>query len=108
MLDIKEIIEAFISWERFDHKNALSHFKQVKMQNVTNQQTFHDKLTTERKRMSARFSSTNPTLRGKVPTTYLITDIFQNARRRLQSSVKQGYTDVWKWLYSIYYLINTA
>jgi CRISPR-associated protein (Cas_Cas02710) len=75
MLDIKEIIEAFISWERFDHKNALSHFKQVKMQNVTNQQTFHNKLTTERKRMSARFSSTNPTLRGKVPTTYLITDI---------------------------------
>jgi CRISPR-associated protein (TIGR02710 family) len=84
MLDIKQIIEAFISWERFDHKDALSHFEQVKLQNVSKQQSYLDKLTTERNRVSARCSSTNPTLQGQVPTTYLITDIFQNARRMSQ------------------------
>lgn len=81
MSDIKQIINAFISWERLDHKNALSYFKQVKLQNVSKQQSYLENLTTERKRLGARFSSTNPTLQGEVPTTYLITDIFQNARR---------------------------
>jgi len=84
ILDIKEIIEAFICWERFDHKHAISHFKQVKLQNTAMQLKYLDELTTERKRIGARFSSTNPTLQGKVPTTYLITDILQNARRRSQ------------------------
>jgi CRISPR-associated protein (TIGR02710 family) len=84
MLDIKEIIEAFISWERFDHKNALSHFNKVKLQNVSKQQSYLGNLTAERGRVGARFSSINRTLQGQVPTTYLITDVFQNARRRSQ------------------------
>jgi CRISPR-associated protein (TIGR02710 family) len=84
MLDIKEIIEAFISWERFDHKNALSHFNKVKLQNVSKQQNYLENLTSERGRVGARFSSINRTLQGQVPTTYLITDVFQNARRRSQ------------------------
>jgi hypothetical protein len=45
MLDIKEIIEAFISWERFDNKNALSHFNRVKLQNVSKQQSYLENLT---------------------------------------------------------------
>ena len=82
MLDIKEIIEGFISWERFDHKDALDHFRHVTLQNVGKQQGYLENLTTERKRTGARFSSINPTLQGQVPTISLILDIFQNARRR--------------------------
>jgi CRISPR-associated protein (TIGR02710 family) len=85
LLDIKEIIYAFISWERFDHKNALSHFSNVKLHNVGKQQTYLGRLTRERNRMIARFSSMmDPKLKTQVPTTYLITDIIQNARRRSQ------------------------
>jgi hypothetical protein len=35
--DVKKIVEGFMSWERFDHKNALGHFREVKLLSVEKQ-----------------------------------------------------------------------
>ena len=35
--DVKEILEGFISWERFDHRDALFHFGRVKSLSVEKQ-----------------------------------------------------------------------
>ena len=35
--DVKKIVEGFMSWGRFDHKNALGHFREVKLLSVEKQ-----------------------------------------------------------------------
>jgi hypothetical protein len=76
------VTDGFISWERFDHKEALKHFRQAKLLKTDRQQKYFEDLITERNRIAAQFSSQYPNLKGNVPTTYLIADVFQNARRR--------------------------
>jgi CRISPR-associated protein (TIGR02710 family) len=82
IVDIKEVTDGFISWERFDHKEALKHFRQAKLLKTDRQQKYLEDLITEHNHIAAQFSSQNPNLKGNVPTTYLIADVFQNARRR--------------------------
>lgn len=76
--DIEKIINGFISWERFDHENALAYFGDVQYHDVKIQTGYLGKVKADRKTEAAK----HPSLKGKVPTKHLIVDIFQNAKRR--------------------------
>ncbi len=95
--DIKEILEGFMSWERFDHKNALAHFRQVKTLSVETQKKHLDDIMTERNRINARLASLSNSAgesqvkdkekkkiphSANIPTIHLILDVFHNATRR--------------------------
>lgn len=53
--DMKEILDGFMSWERFDHENALAHFRQVNFLFVEKQKEYLDKVMVEGNRIRARY-----------------------------------------------------
>jgi CRISPR-associated protein (TIGR02710 family) len=105
--DVKEILEGFISWERFDHKSALAHFNQVKVLSVEQQKLYLNKVMTSRNRINARLVSLSATTEqsndkerkekiSNIPTTDLVLEVFFNAQRR---SVEGNYDDAVARLY---------
>lgn len=76
--DLKELCDAYLCWERFDHKNALKHFQQIKSIDTSPHKDYLKSLRND----VTTFASEHPDLRGKVPTKSLIVDVFHNAKRR--------------------------
>jgi hypothetical protein len=83
--DVNEIIEGFINWERFDHKDAMSHFRNVKLLRTDIQQNNISDLRNERNHIIAKISERNlKNIRlDSIPTRSLIVDILQNENKVL-------------------------
>ncbi|MCP8309066.1 MAG: TIGR02710 family CRISPR-associated protein [archaeon] len=78
--ELENIIVGFQEWDRFNHKLARERLFEVKRFNLKKQIEFLDNLIAERISLSKRF----PELKGKIPTTHLIVDLFSNAERRAE------------------------
>lgn len=88
--DIDKILNGFIEWERFDHKKALVRFKNTNLLITKKQVKFLESLMINQNHIMAKLSTIYKNNREwRVPSIYLIADIFHNAKR----SANQGKFD---------------